>query len=75
MAENSGATVAAARDQAKRLGYDLTKAKSCTRDISGVLVRYLIIDEYGVPFFRNLAQVERWLRGRQYAQQRGQVAE
>jgi len=27
-----------------------------------VPVRYLIRDEYGVLFFRNLAQVERWLR-------------
>jgi hypothetical protein len=64
MAENNGATLAAARDQAKRLGCKLTKAKSGTRDGS-VPVRYLLRDEYGVLFFRDLAQVELWLRGRQ----------
>jgi hypothetical protein len=64
---------AAARDQAKRLGCELTKAKSGTRDISGFPVRYLIRDEYGLLFFRNLAQVKLWLRGRQYRLQRALI--
>jgi hypothetical protein len=39
------------QDLAERLGCALTKAKSGTRDTSGVPVRYLIRDEYGELLF------------------------